>query len=78
MTAFLSGGILNKTLQLRKVGSQFIESIATEGKHTAKRSFENWEKVEARLSNLGLLPEEIARVKAEFDSGKDTTSVQIP
>jgi hypothetical protein len=69
---------VNKTLLLRKVGSQFIEAIATEGKHTAKRSFDNWEKVAARLSRLGILPEAIARVKSEFDSGKDTTSVQIP
>jgi hypothetical protein len=69
---------LNKTLLLRKVGSQFIETIATEGKHAAKRSFDDWEKVEARLSHLGLLPEEIARVKSEFDSGKDTASVQMP
>jgi hypothetical protein len=69
---------VNKTLLLRKVGSQFIEAIATEGKHTAKRSFENWEEVAARLSQFGLLPEDIARVKSEFDSGQDTTSVQIP
>ena len=50
---------MNKTLLLRKVGSQFIETIATEGKHAAKRSFDNWEKVAARLSHLGLLPESL-------------------
>ena len=54
---------------LRKVGSQFFETIATEDQHTAKRSFDNWEKAAARLSHLGLLPEAIARVKSLSECG---------
>ena len=69
---------MNKALVIRKAGSQFIETIATEGHHTAARSYDNWDEVAARLSQLGLLRGEIARVKSEFDSGKDTTVVQIP
>ena len=69
---------MNKTLLIRKTSSHFIETAATEGKHPAFRSYDNWEKLASRLSKLGLSPEEIATVKAEFDSGKDSTLIQIP
>jgi hypothetical protein len=69
---------MNKTLLIRKIGSQFIETAATEGKHPANRSYENWEELMIRLTNLGLLPEEIAGVKSEFESGKENALVQIP
>jgi hypothetical protein len=61
---------VNRTLILRKAGSQFIETVATEGKHAATRSYDCWEKVEARLLRLGLLPEEIANLKTRFDLGE--------
>jgi hypothetical protein len=69
---------VNKTLLLRKSGSRFIETAATEGKHPASRSYDNWEELAVRLSNLGFLPDEIATVKSEFDSGKESAKVQIP
>ena len=69
---------MNKTLLIRKTQSHFIETAATEGKHPASRSYENWEKLAARLLNLGVSPEEIATVKSEFDAGTDSVLVQIP
>lgn len=62
---------MNKTLLLRKAGSQFIETITIEGKHPATRSYDNWEDLAVRLTHLGFLPEEIVNVKSEFDSGRD-------
>jgi hypothetical protein len=62
---------LNKTLLLRKIGSQFIETIATEGKHAAVRSYDNWDKVAVRLLQLGVPPDEISRIESAFDSGEE-------
>jgi hypothetical protein len=68
---------MGKTLLLRKAGSHFVETTTTEGKHAAIRSYDRWEKVEMRLSQLGFQTEQIALVKSELDSGEDTTSFLI-
>lgn len=60
---------MSKTLLIRKTPSRFIQTAATDGKHPASRSYENWEKLAARLSKVGVSPEEIATVKSDFDSG---------
>jgi hypothetical protein len=69
---------MNKTLLLRKFENSFIETIVAEGKPVAKRSFDSWDKLAKRLSHSGLLSEEIAHIKLDFESGKDTLSFLIP
>jgi hypothetical protein len=69
---------MNKILLLRKFENKFIETIVAEGKPAAKRSFDSWDKLAKRLSQFGLLTEEIAHIKFEFESGKDTFSFLIP
>jgi hypothetical protein len=65
-------------LLLRKFESKFIETIIAKDKPAAKRSYETWEKLAKRLSQLGLSSEDIARVWFEFQLGKDTQSFLIP
>jgi hypothetical protein len=69
---------MNKTLLLRKFENGFIETIVAEGKPVAKRSFDSWDKLAKRLSQFGLLSEEIAHIKLDFELGKDTLSFLIP
>jgi hypothetical protein len=66
---------------LHKVGSQFIEAIIPEGRgvhSVAAPSYDSWEELAKRLRELGVPPEAIARVKSDFDSGKDNTSIDLP
>ena len=48
------------------------------GKPAATRLYDTWEQVERRLGQLGILSEEINRVKVEFESGTYTISFRMP
>lgn len=47
------------------------------GKPAATRLYDAWEQVERRLRQLGILSEEINRVKIEFESGTDSVSFRL-
>ena len=71
---------MSKKFILHKAGTQFIETEIPEGRgaHAAASPFyNNWEALEQRLVALGAFPEVIKRVKADFDSGKDSASLEI-
>lgn len=70
-----------KKLILQRAGSQYVEVKVPEstGPHAAAApSYSDWKAVEQRLLNLGAYPEAIKRVKDDFDSGRDSTSIEIP
>jgi hypothetical protein len=72
---------LSKKFILQKAGTQYIETEVPEGRGAhmaAAPSYNNWEAMEQRLLSLGAFPEVIKRVKADFESGKNSTSIEIP
>jgi hypothetical protein len=69
---------LSKTFILHKAGTQYIETEVLKGRgaHTvAAPSYDSWEAMEQRLLSLGAFPERIKRVKSNFESGKESTSI---
>jgi len=70
---------MNKTMTLQKIGpSLFIETVAKEGSRlVTTRSYPRWEDAEKRLREIGLSVEEIARLKSDFDSGKESRLIPL-
>jgi hypothetical protein len=72
---------LPKTFILQKTGTQYFEAELPQGSGThavAAPSYDSWAALEMRLRSLGAFPEVIKRVKSDFESGKESTSVEIP
>jgi hypothetical protein len=66
---------------LHKAGSQFIETVAPGARgaeFAAAPAYDSWAFLEKRLREGLAAPDEIARVKADFDSGKPSTSIALP
>jgi len=71
---------LSRKFILHKAGQQFIETEIPEGRgvHAAGApSYDSWGALEQRLVELGAFPEAIKSVRSDFDSGKDSTSIEI-
>jgi hypothetical protein len=71
---------LSRKFVFRKAGTQYIESEAPEGtgaNPATALSYDGWEALEEHLRGLGALPEAVRRIKSDFDSGKDSTSIEI-
>jgi hypothetical protein len=71
---------LSKKFILHRVGMQYIETEIPHGegaRAAAAPSYNSWEALEGRLLSLGAFPESVKQVKADFDAGKDTTSIEI-
>jgi hypothetical protein len=71
---------LSKKFILQKAGTQYIETEVPQGRGAqaaASPFYNSWEALEQRLLGLGAFPEVIKRVKADFDSGKGSTSIEI-
>lgn len=65
---------------IRREGTQFIETVLSAGRgaHTAAiPSPASWTDIEQRLLVLDAHPHDIAAAKADFDAGKDATSVDV-
>ncbi|PYV76229.1 MAG: hypothetical protein DMG96_14745 [Acidobacteria bacterium] len=71
---------MSRKFILHRVGTQFIETEIPQGRgaHAAAApSYDNWDAMEQRLLSLGAFPETIKRVKSDFDSGRESTSIEI-
>jgi len=71
---------LSKKFILQKAGTQYIETEVPKGRGAhvvAAPSYNSWEAMEQRLLSLGAFPEVIKRVKSDFESGKESTSIEI-
>ncbi len=73
---------MTRLLLHKAAGSQFIETAAPQARGRAEfaaaPSYPSWPFLEKRLREGGAVPAEITRVKADFDSGKDSTSIDLP
>lgn len=66
---------------LHKVGPQYIETEIPESRGataSAALPYDAWEVLEKRLADLGAYPEAIRRVKSDFESGKTSSSIEVP
>ncbi len=71
---------MSREFVLHRAGTEYVETEIPKGSgaHAAAApSYGSWEALEQRLLRLGAFPEAIKRVKSDFDSGKDRTSIQI-
>jgi len=65
---------------ISKAGKQFVETAVPGGsgaQFAAAPAYDSWAFLEKRLKEGGASPQEIARVKAEFESGKESTSIDV-
>jgi hypothetical protein len=71
--------ILKKQVTLRKIGSQFIETIASfDARPPAVRWYRGWDEVGKRLRQIGVATMDIALLKSDFDLGNDTALTHVP
>lgn len=70
---------MKKKVTLRKIGSQFIETIKSpDARLPVVRWYRDWDEVEKRLRQIRVPRAEIALLKSAFDLGGDNALIHMP